>query len=108
MRLVPAALAGAVAMFVWTAIAHMVTPLGRVGFEQMPNEAPVLSQMQTSIGGKDGFYIFPWTDPKDPQAMQKYNELAKKGPSGMLLYRGAGHTMGDSMVPMLIKEFAKQ
>lgn len=108
MRLVLAALAGAVAMFVWTAVAHMVTPLGRVGFEQMPNEAPALSQMQTSIGAKDGFYIFPWVDPNDPQMMQKYNDRAKSGPSGMLLYRGAGHAMGESMTPMLIKEFAKQ
>ncbi|MBV9989959.1 MAG: hypothetical protein JOZ72_01585 [Alphaproteobacteria bacterium] len=108
MRILLAALAGAVAMFVWTAIAHMATPLGRIGFEQIPNEAPVLSQMQTSIGGKDAFYIFPWVDPNDPQMMQKYSALEKSGPSGMLLYRGAGHGMGESMTPMLVKEFSKQ
>lgn len=108
MRILLAALAGAVAMFVWTAIAHMATPLGAMGFQQMPNEAPVLAQMQTSIGDKNGFYNFPWVDPSDPQMMQKYAQKEKNGPSGLLLYRGAGHGMGESMTPMLVREFAKQ
>ncbi|HWA91566.1 MAG TPA: hypothetical protein VG889_16125 [Rhizomicrobium sp.] len=108
MRILLAALAGAVAMFVWTAIAHMATPLGAVGFSQMPNEQPVLNQMQTSIGDKGGLYFFPWVDMNDPNAMQKGAELEKKYPSGLLLYRGAGKGMGPDMTPMLIKEFAKQ
>lgn len=108
MRILLAALAGAVAMFVWTAIAHMVTPLGHTGFSQIPNEQPVLGQMQQSIADKPGLYIFPWVDPNDPQIMEKYAALEKTNPSGMLLYRGAGHGMGESMAPMLIKEFIKQ
>lgn len=108
MRILLAALAGAVAMFVWTAIAHMATPLGREGFSQMPNEQPVLNQMQQSIGDKPGLYIFPWTDPNDPKMMEKYSTLEKTNPSGMLLYRGAGHGMEADMTPMLIKEFLKQ
>ena len=39
MRILLAGLAGAVAMFIWTSIAHMATPLGTIGFSQIPNEA---------------------------------------------------------------------
>jgi hypothetical protein len=108
MRILLAALAGAIAMFVWTAVAHMATPLGRVGFSQMPNEAAIIQSMGTNIGAKPGLYIFPWTDPNDPKMMEKYNALAKAAPSGMLLYRPAGDLMGADMSPMLIKEFIKQ
>ncbi len=108
MRILLAALAGAVAMFIWTSIAHVATPLGRIGFSQMPNEAAVLHPMGDAIGAKPGLYIFPWTDPNDPKMMEKYNDLAKTGPSGMLLYRPAGDLMGADMTPMLVKEFIKQ
>ena len=30
-------------MFVWTAVAHVATPLGRIGFSQMSNEAATLN-----------------------------------------------------------------
>ncbi|HEX4295499.1 MAG TPA: hypothetical protein VHZ29_15290 [Rhizomicrobium sp.] len=108
MRILLAALAAAVAMFVWTAIAHMVTPLGRIGFSEMPNEQAALHAMDDSIGAKPGLYIFPWTDPNDPKMMEKYQAAAKVNPSGMLLYRGPGQDMGGDMTPMLIKEFLKQ
>ncbi len=106
MRILLAGLAGAVAMFVWTSIAHMVTPLGSTGFSQIPNEAPVLSAMQSSIGDHAGLYFFPWVDPKDPKAMEKSAELMKTNPSGMILYKGPGASA--DMTPMLVKEFAKE
>ena len=108
MRILLAALAGAVAMFLWTGVAHMATPLGQVGFSQMPNEASVIDPMGVSIGNKPGLYIFPWVDPNDPKMMEKYAELTKTSPSGMLLYRPAPDMMGADMTPMLIKEFIKQ
>jgi hypothetical protein len=108
MRILLAGLAGAVAMFVWTAIAHMATPLGAVGFHQMPNESAVLKTMNESIADKGGLYFFPWVDLNDPKAMEKSAELEKTNPSGMLLYRGPGQGMDADMTPMLIKEFLKQ
>jgi hypothetical protein len=108
MRILLAALAGAAAMFVWTAIAHMATPLGAIGFHQMPNEGPVLQAMDSSIGSQPGLYFFPWIDPAKPDAMQKSAALEKVHPSGMLLYRAKGAGMGPDMTPMLIKEFLKQ
>lgn len=108
MRILVAGLAGAVAMFVWTAIAHMATPLGAVGFHQVPNEPAVLKTMNDSIGMKQGLYFFPWVDMSDPKAMEKSAALEKANPSGLLLYRGPGRGMDADMTPMLIKEFIKQ
>lgn len=108
MRILIAALLGAIAMFIWTAIAHIATPLGSIGFSQIPNEAAVLDAMDKSIGAKPGLYFFPWIDPKDPKAMEKSAELEKIYPSGLLLYRPAGAGMGSDMTPMLVKEFIKQ
>ena len=89
MRILIAAILGAVAMFVWTAIAHMATPLGRTGISQIPDEAPVLSAMQQSIGDKGGLYFFPWVDMNDPKAMEKAADAEKTSPHGLLLYHAA-------------------
>src|SRR5579872_2348251 len=54
-----AGLLGAIAMFVWTFLAHQILPLGEAGVKEIPNEAPVLSAMRSSIGNASGFYLFP-------------------------------------------------
>ncbi|HEY4125095.1 MAG TPA: hypothetical protein VGM36_10805 [Rhizomicrobium sp.] len=108
MRILIAALLGAVAMFIWTSIAHIATPLGSTGFRQMPNETAVLHTMDQSIGTKPGLYFFPWIDPNDKDAMAKSAALEKVNPSGLLLYRPAGGGMDANMFPMLVKEFLKQ
>jgi hypothetical protein len=108
MRVLLAALAGAVAMFVWTAIAHVATPLGTIGFSQIPNEAAVLHTMNDSIGVRPGLYFFPWVSPADPKMMEKVEALEKANGHGLLLYHGPGQNIDADMAPMLIKEFAKQ
>jgi hypothetical protein len=106
-RIAIAGLLGAIAMFIWTSIAHTMLPLAQIGFSQMPQEAPVLSAMQASNGEKDGLYFYPWVDPKDPQMMQKSASAMKVHPSGLLLYHPAGHGVTDMATP-LIGEFVKQ
>jgi hypothetical protein len=106
-RILIAGLLGAIAMFIWTSVAHVALPLGQIGFSQMPQEAPVLAAMQASNGEKDGLYLYPWVDPKDPQMMQKSADAMKAHPSGLLLYHPAGHGMTDMARP-LIGEFVKQ
>lgn len=108
MRIFLAGLAGAIAMFVWTAIAHMATPLGAIGFSQMPNEPAVLKTMNDSIGAKSALYMFPWVDPKDPKMMEKFEKLEAANPHGLLLYHPAGQNLDGDMTPMLVKEFIKQ
>ena len=46
-------------MFIWTSIAHMALPLGEAGIREIPNEAAVLSAMESSIAEKPGLYFFP-------------------------------------------------
>ena len=90
---------GGIAMFVWMFIAHMVLPLGEAGVKEIPNEAPVLSAMQASIGVGSAVYVFPGTglppnataDQRNA-AMREYNSKLATSPSGFLVYRGPGAT----------------
>ena len=73
---------GAVVMFLWLSIAHMALGLGEAGLKQIPNEAPLLASMQTTLPGH-GTYLFPNMDPKDMGGNMRKIEV---GPSGMLIY----------------------
>jgi hypothetical protein len=107
MRVLVAGLLGAVAMFIWTSIAHVATPLGQAGFQQIPGEAAVLNAMQTAIGDRSGLYFFPWVDMNAPDAMEKAAAAMKTNPSGLLLYAPPGRASGE-MTSQLVVEFLKQ
>lgn len=104
-RILLAGILGGIAMFVWTSIAHMATPLGMVGIKLIPNEQPVISAMQASMGNERGFYFFPsmgvpMDAPRSERnaAMAKYQSILDKNPSGILIYKPAGEkamTMGQ-------------
>jgi len=106
MRIVLAGLLGAIVMFVWTAVAHMATPLASTGISKIGDEKLVLDAFKKGVGNKPGLYFFPWTDPTDPKAMEKGAELVKTEPSGILIYTPPGVDM--NMTPYLIKEFGKE
>lgn len=107
MRILIAGILGGIAMFIWTSVAHVATPLGAIGFSQMQDEASVLPALQNGALQKPGLYIFPWMDPSAPRAEEAYAEKTKTSPSGLLLYRPAGQ--GLAMSPtMLGAEFAKE
>src|SRR5665213_354216 len=108
MRILIAGLLGAIAMFVWTSIAHVATPLGTIGFSKISDEKPVLSVMDSSVGAKPGLYFFPWVDPSDPAMQHKTAVLEKTHGHGLLIYSPAGQNADTNMAPMLIKEFLKQ
>lgn len=106
-RIFLAGFLAAVAMFVWTAVAHMGLPLGAAGFSQIPNEAVPAAALNTAIGDKAGLYLFPWTDPKNHDAMADYAAKAKVMPSGFLVYHPPGK--GTEMTGATLGgEFAKQ
>ncbi|HEY4114992.1 MAG TPA: hypothetical protein VGM17_13140 [Rhizomicrobium sp.] len=106
-RVLIAGLLGAIAMFIWTSIAHTVTPLGHTGFSHLSGEPVVLGAMKAATNDRDGLYFFPWVDPNDQQMMQKSAAAMKVNPSGLLLYHPAGHGVSD-MGPTLIEEFVKE
>jgi hypothetical protein len=112
-RIILAGILGAIAMFVWTAIAHMALPIGEAGIGEIPNDEAVLAALQSSIGAKAGLYIFPGMglgpDASHAQrsaAMKDYEAKLEKNPSGLIVYHPAGRTM--AMPKHLIIEFITQ
>jgi hypothetical protein len=96
-RILLAGVLGAIAMFVWTAIAHMALPLGEAGIGEIPNDEAVLAALQTSAGNKTGLYILPGmglgpdaTHAQRHAAMKDYEAKLAKNPSGLLMYHPAG------------------
>ena len=71
MKILLAGILGAIAMFIWTAIAHMALPVGEAGIAEIPNESAVLSTMQSNIGDQTGLYIFPGMASARTQADRK-------------------------------------
>jgi hypothetical protein len=114
-RLFLAALAGGLAMFVWTSTAHVATPLGQMGMGSLKNDAAVRTALAQSQGNQGGLYMFPAYDPnaKDGNAeMARVTELSRTGPSGLILYRPAGQgvlmnleTMGSELLLEVIEAF---
>ena len=96
-RIFLAALLGGIAMFIWTSIAHMALPLGEAGIREIPNEAAVLSAMQSNIAEEAGLYVFPGfglgpnpSREAQHEAMKHMDEKLKQNPSGILMYYPAG------------------
>jgi hypothetical protein len=96
-RIFLAALLGAVAMFAWTAIAHMALPLGEAGVQNTMNDEDLLSALKSTVKNKDGLYIYPSmglppdaTHAQQAEAMKTYPEKLEKNPSGFFIYHPAG------------------
>ena len=96
-RIFLAGLLGAIAMFIWTSIAHMLLPLGEAGIREIPNETAVLDALQGSIGKKAGLYLFPGfglgpnpTHEEKTEAMKHMDENLARHPSGIMVYHPAG------------------
>lgn len=105
MRILIAGVLGGIAMYVWTSIAHVATPLATIGFSKLGNESAVLSALNDGGCPKTGLYFFPWVAPNDPKMMEKSAALREKNASGLMICRPPG---ASDMAPMLIKEFVKE
>ena len=91
MRIIAAAIVGGLIVFIWSAIAHMVTPLGTAGISSLPEEEPVLQAFRANIP-KSGLYRFPGGDTKNmtPEQKQAWEAKIVSGPSGLLAYTAEG------------------
>jgi hypothetical protein len=116
-RIFLAGLLGAVAMFAWTAIAHMATPLGEAGVENTMKDEELLSALKSNVKDKDGFYMYPSmglppdaTHAQQSEAMEKYPEKLEKNPSGFFIYHPAGSrpmNMGKFLTVEFITELVE-
>lgn len=116
MRILLAALLGAVAMFVWEFAAHMFTPLGEAGISYLPNESTVSAALASAVGNQRGLYAFPTggltkqsSGPEKQQGMERIMEEMKTKPSGLLLYKPAGATFhfGKNLAVQFLTDFVK-
>jgi len=107
MRIAIAALIGAIVIFVWQFLAHMVLPIGMMGFRLPQNEDVVLQAVTTGLP-TPGVYLLPSLDPakmSDEAAVKAWSEKATKNPFVFAVV--AGTPTGDpmSMGPQLVKQF---
>ncbi|HET8924470.1 MAG TPA: hypothetical protein VFN26_15915 [Candidatus Acidoferrum sp.] len=99
-RVVIGGILGGLTMFVWLFVAHEFLPLGEMGVQEIPNEAVVLTAMQSAIP-QAGFYLYPGfglgpkpTSEQLNAAMPAHMKKYEQSPHGILIYNppsGAFH-----------------
>src|SRR5215468_1008036 len=84
---------GGLLVFVWSAIAHMVLPIGDMGFNGIPNnEDALLNAMKSNIQ-QSGLYLLPGIDMSRKPAEAEMNAWQLKyeaGPTAFLVYHPTG------------------
>ena len=102
-RVAIAAVLGGIAMFVWGAVSHMLTPLGEAGMQSMPaaGEPAVTGALSANVPG-DGMYMFPGMDDRARNTDEGREEWTRRyatGPSGLLIYHAhGGPTMSGQLL----------
>lgn len=92
-RIIPAGLAGGVILWIWGFVSWVMLPLHQSTLKPIPNEAEIVSSLQTSLG-ETGVYQFPAMPAEQPgmseeamgAAMENYLEKYHSGPLGLLFY----------------------
>ncbi len=106
-RLLIAGLVGGIAMFIWSALAHTVLPLGETGLKMVGPDSAVAAALQAELGDEAGLYGFPGVagDPhRDEAAMAAMTEKMKTGASGLIVYHAPGYN--PPMGALMGKELA--
>lgn len=100
MRILIAGIVGGLVMFTWSAVAHMVLPIGEIGFKQMPNETAVMAPLKTNAV-ETGIYIIPGMDMQNATEAEQaaWAEKYKAGPRAFVIYHPTGaEPMGPAML----------
>jgi hypothetical protein len=98
LRILIAGLLGAIAMYVWSSIAHVATPLGTLGVSTLPSESVTVDNLASSIGDTGGLFLFPMN--------MNASASVATAPGGLLVYNPKSPT---GMQPSnLILEFATE
>ena len=91
-RVIIAGLAAGVAVFLWSAVAHMALPLGSAGISIFTDEAPVLEALKAHVP-KPGLYFFPGMDMSGRATAEEekaWQEKYRTGPHGILVFHPEG------------------
>jgi hypothetical protein len=106
MRIAVAALSGAIVIFLWQFVSHMLLPIGEMGFRAPQNEAVVLQAASSGLPAS-GVYLLPYLAPekmKDAAAVQDWTQRAQKNPSLFVVVSPAS-TIVTNMLPELGRQF---
>src|SRR5690348_16656745 len=82
MRIAVAALFGAIVIFLWQFVSHMLLPIGEMGFRAPQNESAVLQAASSGLPDS-GVYLLPYLAPEkmnDATAVQDWTRRAQKNP----------------------------
>lgn len=90
MRILVAGVLGGIAMFIWASVAHVATPLARMGLKAVPNEAAVSAAMHRNLGDKPGLYFIPFAADADQKTIAQQEAKLKVEPSALLAYQPPG------------------
>lgn len=112
-RIVLATIIGALVVFAWGAISHMVLPLGEVGIKSLPAEERLVPVLQAELHGRS-IYFFPGLETRDANgrmlsadeaqaAMDTWSKKWESGPSGLVVFNPSG---SPSMGPLMGVELA--
>ncbi len=104
MKKLLAAVVGALIVFVWSFVAHVLLPLGMVGVDPLPDEAAVIEVLRDTIA-EPGLYYFPgYPHPATAEQEADWQARHEAGPLGTLVYLPGGK---PAMAPgQLATEFA--
>jgi hypothetical protein len=92
MRVLLAALVGAIIVFIVSALLHMFTPLGTAGLKVLRSEGPVVDALRDNIQ-TSGVYMFPGMDPRTKPTVEQqkaWEERLAAGPYGLIIYTAEG------------------
>ena len=104
MRTLLAGIAAGIAMFIWSSIAHVATPLGTAGISTLPDESVTVGNLASAIGDKGGLYLFPM-----PSGGSAPSSSAATAPGGFLVFNDFAHIdpcLGTYGVHRAVVDFA--
>jgi hypothetical protein len=106
MRIVIAALLGAIVMFFWQFASHMLLPIGEMGFRAPQNEDVVIQAIASGTP-ESGIYGLPYIDMKDFENEAKQKAWVEKAKANRFAFVVVSEPQTDpaSMGPQLGKQF---
>ncbi|WP_345295110.1 hypothetical protein [Luteimonas vadosa] len=108
MRVLVAGLIGGILVFAWGALAHMLLPIGEMGFRTAVGQESAISAIQASAEPGDGVYMLPGMSPEqwqDEGQRAAFIQRYESSPYAFVVYRADGNPAMASMGPSLVKQF---
>lgn len=102
-RILIAAVAGGLVIFIWSAIVHTAPGISELGIKQLPNDQMIMPALRFSIH-EGGFYRYPpRPQDKSEAATKAWEQKYQEGPRGTIIYDPPGPA--PAFPRLLVTEF---